>query len=164
MLKSFPWSPNKQLPMRDTNITQPFFTIQIAELRALRPPLDQLMSSLPKGFDTLLSWILFGPDGNYTWEYHEDPQLADRYQRAHVQEVSNHVADYWDMQYFDASYGSFTGSVGNMPYDKITEYFDHVIGYLISFISEHLPYIARGDFLRITGFTVRQTYVVVYYE
>jgi len=165
MLKLFQRSRNEQLPMRDPDsLNRKFFTIQIAELRALRPPLDQLMSSLPKGFDTLVSWVLFGPEGTYMWEYHEDPSVERHYERQHVESVSAHVSEYWDRQYFDASYGSFAGSVGGVPYDKIIEYFEFVIGYLISFVNAHLPHIIAGDFLRITGFTVRQAYVIVYYD
>jgi len=165
MSKLFPGSRIEQLPMRGPgSLDRKFFTIQIAELRTLRPPLEQVMSSLPKGFDTLMSWVLFGPDGNYAWERHDDPSEARYYERDHIRDISTHISEYWDRQYYDASYGSFAGSVGGVPYDKIIEYFEFVIEYLISFVSAHLPYICKGDFLRVTGFEVRQAYVIVYHD
>lgn len=145
-------------------MNESFFTIQINELRALRPPLDELMSSLPRGFHTLVTWILFGPDGNYQWEYHDDPERAKYYLRDHICEVSKHLVDYWERQYYSPDYGTFQGSANDRPYDKIVEYFDYVIEYIASFIDSHLSHLCVRNFLRVTSFEIKQSYIVVYHR
>lgn len=145
-------------------MNETFFMIQINELRTLRPPLDELMSSLPRGFETLVTWILFGPDGNYRWEYHADPARARYYLRDHIRNVSGHLVDFWEQQYYSPDYGSFQGSSNDRPYDKIVEYFDYVIDYIVRFIDSHLSHLCVDNILSVTGFEIKQNFIVVYYR